>query len=274
MSPAQIFTVQKNEKLAEDWIIYHGDIFGFDNIHFIDNNSSIEQLKVLSYFEKYYNLNVYTLDDFALKAHKLTEIMNLHKHKSKFLIPLDGDEFLCSKRIDTEDVNIIFDKTTILTELEHLSIEHKLKINILLGHPTKNEYDDILSELHKFTIFDDNLPGKRFYPSTKFISTDQGNHYGKIDGDNSIVTATNITMLHYHYQGYKHLVSKTAKFKEGYHNWENTTHGIHMIDRVQQLEHGTLKHIYNAFTTNNIYSADTINVNFSEQLKTVREQYT
>lgn len=233
----QIFTVQKNEETIRDWLNYHGNIFGFNNIHFIDNNSDEEYKNILNDYKIKYGLNVYELDDFRRKGEKLSEIMNKVKDDSNFLIPLDGDEFIGIK----EEEQLLFDKQLILNYIDTLSLEYKYKFIYYLNMIDKKEYEDPLTEIMYFREYVVNT--KAFYPSRYFISTDQGNHHGKILNNNETLKECNLVLLHFHFKGYKHLISKTEKFAEGYNEWKDGAIG-HMTQKYEKYKNNTLEEWY------------------------------
>jgi len=91
----KIFLLTKNEtKLVEDWIKYHGYLFGLENIHILDG--SVDEY-ILEVYAKYkpLGLNVHFssagLNDLS---RELTQLMHEHKGNDSFLIKLDTDEFL------------------------------------------------------------------------------------------------------------------------------------------------------------------------------------
>ncbi len=93
----KIFTVTKDEDhLIEDFIIYHGYLFGIDNIIIIDNNSTNSKVSIV--YEKYkpYGLTVYNEPDYTNngQGNAFTKIMTLYKDQCDFLIGLDTDEFI------------------------------------------------------------------------------------------------------------------------------------------------------------------------------------
>lgn len=216
----KIFSFQKDEELLEHWIKYHGNIFGYNNLHIIDHNSDLNTLKIYEkYKEKGLNIKKFK-GSFSLKAIQLTKWMKEFKKSSDFLIPLDGDEFISLNNND----NIIQSKNEILNYFKTLlNINLKLKFKTYDVRLEKMEYDDIFLE-GKYFERHPMRPGlKTFYPSSNFISTDQGNHVGKITGNNKKVKCTNLMLLHYACKGYSNYIKKIERGIKAYNINKNKT---------------------------------------------------
>jgi len=99
MSLAKIFCMTKNEyDLIEDFILYYGYLFGYDNIIIIDNNSTDE--RVINIYNKYKNMGITIYFENSYEndgqGNAFTKYMNLYKSSCKYLIGLDTDEFIFS----------------------------------------------------------------------------------------------------------------------------------------------------------------------------------
>lgn len=92
--------MQKNESLLlEPWLVYHGHLFGYENLYVYDNGSDLDVVKnVLMTFERQ-GVNVYwdknSHEDFEMKGHIIGDIVkNFQKDNSyDLVVPLDCDEF-------------------------------------------------------------------------------------------------------------------------------------------------------------------------------------
>jgi hypothetical protein len=91
----KLFLMTKNEiELLEDWLKYHGYLFGLENIHVLDGS---DDQRVFEVYDKYkpHGLNVhFSSTGLNGLAEELTHLMHAHKGSNNFLIKLDTDEFL------------------------------------------------------------------------------------------------------------------------------------------------------------------------------------
>ena len=91
----KLFLMTKNEiELLEDWLKYHGYLFGLENIHVLDGS---DDQRVFEVYDKYKPLGLHVhFSSTGLNelAEELTLLMHAHKGANNFLIKLDTDEFL------------------------------------------------------------------------------------------------------------------------------------------------------------------------------------
>ena len=72
----KIFTMVKNEDdIIEDWINYHGKIFGYKNLHIIDNYSNDDTYNILLKY-KSKGIHIYREHDYKIKGILLTRLIN------------------------------------------------------------------------------------------------------------------------------------------------------------------------------------------------------
>jgi len=61
----KVFTMVKGEiDVVIDWVIYHGNLFGFENLYIIDNYSKDGTFEVLKLLKEQHNINIYQLPDY------------------------------------------------------------------------------------------------------------------------------------------------------------------------------------------------------------------
>jgi len=223
MELAKIFCVTRDEyDMIEDFILYYGHFFGYNNIIVIDNNS-INPI-VLDVYKKYSSLGVtivntpdYTADS---QGKAFTKFMRQYAPQCKWLIGLDTDEFMAplDEKQDLLDIlenipsNIsfcnIFENYVSLVD-----IAHKDYIDNKFNRPAKS-----ITTFHPF-----NIP-KRFYKSESFISTGNGNHSGEVDMNfNYIDIVVPIRYIHFHNVGKKREIERATTIIDGY-NYTNV-HG-------------------------------------------------
>jgi len=91
----KLFLMTKNElDLLEDWLKYHGYLFGLENIYVLDGSDDDRIFEIYDSY-KPLGLNVY-YSSTGLNGleRELTELIHAHKGMNTFLIKLDTDEFL------------------------------------------------------------------------------------------------------------------------------------------------------------------------------------
>lgn len=95
MVKLKIFLMAKNEPIfIEDWIIYHGYLFGLENLHIVDGSDEPEVLAVYEFYKEH-GLNVhYSSSGLNELAGEITGLMHQYKDDDSFLIKMDADEFL------------------------------------------------------------------------------------------------------------------------------------------------------------------------------------
>lgn len=232
----KIFLLTKNESFfIEDWIKYHGYLFGLSNIHILDGSDDKGTLAV---YEKYrpLGLNIHYSDaNLNQVSEELNKLMHLYKGKGNFLIKLDTDEFIVS----TDPFNLIpsnyleyflrkgslagrkkkgfirrllFEKTTdgkhSQKPLNVKGINEKLKLLPVTGQKYKasltawslpKEEIAMTSPCYDLTQFTplQYTQMKSFFHSSNFISVDLGCHKGVTKVDTGVID-TGLTIIHYH----------------------------------------------------------------------------
>lgn len=221
----KLFSFHKNEDdILEDWIIYHSNIFGLNNIFIIDHNSNEYCQNILrKYHEKGLNF-IYYNGEFSTKSWKLSNyiIENRDHENTDLIIPIDIDEFIVGDNIgiiETDPNRIIYTFNKLpLNGLKYKFSEYTVNCN-------KFEFDDPLIQQTNLTYknnihLDRNKTttrAKTFYPCKLFSCTDQGNHFGMIDGDNSKFNYdTNLALIHFEFRGYSHFYNKILKGASAY----------------------------------------------------------
>lgn len=94
MPKIKIFCMQKDEHdILNQWIIYHGNLFGLNNIHIVDNGSKRESLEILQFYQQQ-GLNLSKFDNYAAKGDHLCQLIKKYEEQCDIAIPLDLDEFI------------------------------------------------------------------------------------------------------------------------------------------------------------------------------------
>ena len=217
MELAKIFCVTRDEyDLIEDFIVYHGKIFGFNNIVIIDNMS--QNPHVLDVYARYEPLGVkiykeesYAGDD---QGHAFTKYMNMYKNECKFLIGLDTDEFIYNTHSD--------DPMSVRQVLE------ELPKNATLFHITRYTWSipdasasDYMNQKHtrptrNITKFWDEQGHieKMFFRSEAFVKTSVGNHCGTVNFGEEM--GVQIGYFHFYNTGARRMFERARQVVDGY----------------------------------------------------------
>lgn len=212
LSIARIFTVSKNETdLIEDFIIYHGKIFGFENVIIIDNGSTCKI--VLDIYSKYIKKGLIVetelgYDGFSQGKH-FTKYMKKYSLNCEFLIGLDTDEFIYNESIINTLKSLPKKYTKFIVKKYMASFPDKSDSKYI-----EYKVDRPASNITTF-IKEEAKPQKCFFRSKSFISTVNGCHNGKvIKGD---TTYTNdIEYYHFHSTGKKRSIERSKCIIDGY----------------------------------------------------------
>ena len=198
--------MQKNERsLLEPWILYHGAMFGFENLYVYDNGSTNQECVDLLKKYQELGLNVEwsfdTKQHFEHKGYIIAErIKDLDRlNASDFYFPLDCDEFIVAER---DDGSAAFDVCSILNELSsHYDAKHPLAISAA--------YDN--NPLSKDFYYKSEGQRKTFFTRNTCKTLDLGFHAGTTH-ESSEPIKTAISYVHYHYKLYVEYI-ESAKQK-------------------------------------------------------------
>jgi hypothetical protein len=190
----KIFTMVKNElDIIEDWIIYHGSMFGFNNLYIIDNESTDGTYEKIMNMKTYLPLNIFKESDYKKKGERITELIKKFAKNERFSFPLDIDEFIVI--YDKNNNNIIIDKNIIIDYFNHLPEHPVYKVSFINSKITKeNGYKRATVETEVGSYLDFNNYSKTFF-TTKLLHNiiDHGNHYPCSD-----YYKTELSLVHFH----------------------------------------------------------------------------
>ena len=258
MANVKIFCVTKNEyDLIENFIIYYGYLFGYNNLTIIDNNSTNEL--VLKIYDKYINLGIKVVYESNYQGNgqgdMFTKYMSLERENCDFLIGLDTDEFLFSDD-DFKKGDDPFCKEKILEIFNSYSENETLfKINSypcsVIDTSDKNYINNkFTNPATEIVYFSEDIPisenwnvfwkynvQKMFARSKAFFSTRNGNHdvyirYGER-------TNSSLGLLHFNNTGKRRCYERAKSVIDGYGYFSTSQ------DILKQIDHLVLnKHIY------------------------------
>lgn len=197
----KIFTMVKGEDdIVRDWVMYHGSIFGFQNLHIIDNLSKDNTYPILSELKGKYGIHVYRLPDYSKKGDYMTGLFRKHCRK-EYGFPIDIDEFIVAYDKDTHTISC--DREEIGKQLLLLPPAIVYKMNYINAKLTKPSSRAVV-DLTRGSYWDYGANAKSFFHSSLFRGViDHGNHYHK---ENYYVTP--FCLVHYHTRNLDQLKKK------------------------------------------------------------------
>lgn len=195
--------VKDEDDIIEDWILYHGNIFGYENIIIIDNMSTDATYDIC---QKYVSKGIRLIreEKYSWKGMYMTHYMR-HTECDIFF-PLDIDEFIVNYNKDTNSI----ETTSIITELKNC-LENNAgypgyKCSYI--NPIKTNTEDSVFGFTNATIstyIEDSF--RKTFIICKNISNnfqiDHGNHMYNLPYKNS-----SIHLIHYHHRDHNQLVKK------------------------------------------------------------------
>lgn len=226
----KLFLMTKNElELLEDWLKYHGYLFGLENIYVLDGSDDDRVLEIYDSY-KPLGLNVYySSTGLNGLGKELTQLMHAHKGTNSFLIKLDTDEFLaytCHFKLSPRGLlnsvlqrkypnGMILNRVSrTLMNLMHRNKElyvdkfsqffaelpitgQRYKASLTAWSiPRNNAVPNICRDLTEFTPLQFTHL-KTFFHSDSFVSVDLGSHNG-VSTNNKGVVYTGLALIHYH----------------------------------------------------------------------------
>jgi hypothetical protein len=238
---AKVFCVTKDEyDLIEDFIIYYGEIFGYNNVIIIDNMSTNEH--VLQVYERYKPKGVTVTQwesyEKGEQGRAFTTVMNTYKDTCEFLIGLDTDEIMVlrsvvekNKPVHRSDLvdflkRLPLDCTKFTIKQYYLSIADPTCLSYIDFKHTRpfREQHTFLPEYHRNGI-------KVFYRSSAFSETENGNHNGKVTHGNTL-SVDELCYLHFHETGEKRKFERAETVVYGY---KYITPQLTVLQRLSKL---------------------------------------
>lgn len=249
----KIFTIVKDEvDIIEDWLIYHGCMFGWNNIYIIDNYSSDGTWEKINEFS--HLVNIFREPDYSKKGEYMRNLINIYCYDGEIAFPINIDEFIVY--YDNNTVSI--DRDLINHYINNLPECMIYKANYIDALITQNNgYEKATYEINYGSYCDMGNFGKSYF-NTRYYkgSIDHGNH---IVCDNYHLTK--LCLVHYHRRNFEQMKKKILNNITGlgYHNDLNFLKnliknnpgcaGFHHVNNQINVLEGTYS--LNAYTTNN-----------------------
>ena len=206
----KIFTMVKDEvDIIKDWIIYHGSLFGWNNIYIIDNCSTDGTYETILGFESL-GINIFQKNDYRKKGEYMSFLINKYCSEDTLAFPIDIDEFIIYYEPGSKEVK--FDKNFIIHYFDTLPKATLYKSNYLMPILTNpNGFNRATVELDYAHYVDYGAQAKTFF-NTKYYKgeIDHGNHIPSKD-----YFLTNIALIHYHDRNIDQAKKKTLNNVKG-----------------------------------------------------------
>ena len=199
----KIFTMVKGENdIVKDWVMYHGNLFGYKNLYIIDNLSRDGTYETLASLKNQYGINIYRSDDYKKKGDYMTFLIKKFCN-DEYAFPIDIDEFIV---LYDKNNNVIFcDNESIYNYIKTLPPSNAYKMNYIYSKillSSGYERAAIDSEIGTYT--DCGSRAKTFFHSLLFKDKiDHGNHY-----HTNNYYLTNFCLVHYHYRNLDQMKKK------------------------------------------------------------------
>jgi len=254
----KLFTMVKDEvDIVEDWILYHGTIFGYHNLYIVDNMSTDGTYELMQKYIKK-GVNVYRHHDYKEKGNIMKLLIT--QNKSIIAFPLDIDEFIVyyhkkSNKISVDHIipylhNLINTNnnnsmimnmnTTGLYKCDY--IHSKITCNNKEGYKRavieskKGRYDHEREKIMAKSFFD-----TRYWKG----DIDHGNHCNF----QTHFTLSNLCLVHYHCRNLEQHIKKVINNVNGLgydntdlnllKNLEKNCAGAHHISHMINIHEGT-----------------------------------
>jgi len=238
---AKVFTVTKNETdLIEDFIIYHGKIFGFSNIIIIDNMSTCPIVKDV--YSKYMKIGITVVSesryDGTSQGNAFSKHMLRYKKLCTFLIGMDTDEFFMSNKGSAEKMKneIVKYLTSLPNNVSKIMVK---KYITSVPDPMSPGYigNKVLrpaTNIKTFTL-EETSPRKYFFRADNFISTVNGCHNGKVTSGITYTT-DDIIYAHFHNTGNRRSIERARLIVSGY---KYTDTDLPILEQLEDMERVT-----------------------------------
>jgi hypothetical protein len=198
----KLFTMVKDEiDIVEEWIQYHGTIFGFHNLHIVDNNSTDGTLDILKKYTSN-GVKLFHEPDYRRKGIVMTQLINDPRcGKYDIAYPIDIDEFIVyyDKQSNTIDPNRVYSymKTLLTDKNLLLQKDNIFKANFITSMISNNSatgYNKAVIEAQWGEYCDMKTMAKSFFNKHTWKGlVDHGNHC-----NTETYILTDLCLVHYH----------------------------------------------------------------------------
>ena len=147
----KVLTMVKGENdIVRDWVVYHGNLFGYQNVYVIDNYSKDGTWEILQEFKG--RINLFRLHDYKKKGIYMTSLMRRFC-KNEIVFPIDIDEFIVYHHKKANKISC--DKTLINLYLRRLPQLPVFKMNYIQSLLLNNNGYQRAATESKRGVYDD-----------------------------------------------------------------------------------------------------------------------
>lgn len=178
--PIHLISVCGNEAdIIEDWLKYHGYVFGFENITVVDNYSTDGSFEILSHYNKTQKLNVLREPNFWQKGKRISDLVK-SLAPGTVAIPLDIDEVIVLAVKNGKQKNTLISGMREIKEYIYNTVNDTSVIYKIPAIWSQNKKYYVKRPLLSITNFTQEIDAgsntKSFFLSDNFIAIDEGNH--------------------------------------------------------------------------------------------------
>lgn len=198
----KIYTMVKDEcDIVKDWILYHGYLFGYENIYVIDNYSTDGTFEIINEFKDY--INIFRETDYKLKGDYMTFYIKKYSLLNELSFPIDIDEFVVYYEKSNGIINT--DKKIILNYIKNLPMTDLYKMNYIIVNPIDEKGHLHATIENNSGIYSDYGKLAKSFINMKLYnkSIDHGNH---IFSNNYLLT--DLCLLHFHERNFEQIKKK------------------------------------------------------------------
>lgn len=208
----KLFTMVKDEvDIVEDWLKYHGTIFGYNNLYIIDNMSEDGTFEKLQEYESK-GITLYRKLDYKLKGVYMNELINDPGHgEYDFAYPLDIDEFIIYYDLEQNKLLPFRTKQYFNTLPMDRTVYKANYIMSLISTNTSDGYKRATTEGEYGIYVDYKDQAKSFFNKHTWKGEiDHGNHYKTDD-----YMPTKLCLVHYHCRSLDQMKKKVINNVKG-----------------------------------------------------------
>ena len=239
-----MFVMTRDEyDLIEDWVLYHGALFGYHNLVIIDNNSV--DPRVLDVYKRYVPKGVTVVEEKNYvdggQGQAFTKHMQRYKDTCQFLIGLDTDEFMVIKGHARAGALPSARETAARIKYYLTRIDERVGTIIIdtyfasVVDPTSPMYRD--NKMHdparNIVSFAEMNCTKMIYRAQGFLKTINGNHDGQAHGER--MGTNELMYVHFHSTGKRRIMERARNVMSGYMYCDTSAPLLDQLSALQPL---------------------------------------